>query len=116
MNSYIPSNKIEMLTNNILLVNDKYFVNGIFMHDDDEIIYTFKPFSGLPVDEEKDCVNDIAVYLNGKLKKLNNKIYATHSHFDHDRKYWYINFTTMLEKQNNFHLYNRDGYVLDCKL
>lgn len=92
MNSYTPSNKIEMLPENILLVNDKYLVGGILMHDEDGWLYTFKPFSGLPVDEEKDCVNDIAVFLRGKLKKIHNKTYATHSHFDNNKGYWYVHF------------------------
>ena len=93
MSSYIPSNSIEMLPENLLLVNDKYLVGGILMQDEDGWLYTFKPFSGLPVDEEKDCVNDIAVYLSSKLKKVNNKTYATHSHFDNNKGYWYIHFT-----------------------
>jgi hypothetical protein len=52
----------------------------------------FKPFSGLPVDEEKDCVNDIAVYLSSKLKKITNNVYATYSYFNHDEDRWIIQF------------------------
>ena len=53
MSSYIPSNKIEMLPNNKLLINDKHIVNGVLMEIEDVLIYEFNPFSGFPVDEEK---------------------------------------------------------------
>lgn len=92
MNSYIPSNKIEMLPENFLLINDEYIVGGFLMQKKENWTYVFKSFSGLPVDEEKDCVNDIAVYLNGKLKKITNKVYATYSYFNHDEGVWIIQF------------------------
>ena len=92
MNSYIPSNKIEMLPNNKLLINDKYIVNGVLMEIEDVWIYEFNPFSGFPVDEEKDCVNDIAVYLNGKLKKTYDRVYAHYSHYNGDEGRWFIQF------------------------
>ena len=95
MNSYIPSNKIEMLPENFLLINDKYIVGGFLMQKKENWIYAFKPFSGLPVDEEKDCVNDIAVYLNSKLKKITNNVYATYSYFNHDEDRWYIRFDSI---------------------
>lgn len=93
MSSYIPSNKIEMLPENLLYVNDEYLVRGIFTTKKDEWFYIFRPFSGLPVDEEKDCVNDIAVFLSSKLKLISGKTYATYSHYNHDEGTWYINFT-----------------------
>lgn len=92
MNSYIPSNKIEMLPENFLLINDKYIVGVFLMQKKENWTYVFKPFSGLPVDEEKDCVNDIAVYLNSKLKKITNNVYATYSYFNHDEDRWCIRF------------------------
>lgn len=95
MNSYIPSNKIEMLPENFLLINDEYIVGGFLMQKKENWTYVFKPFSGLPVDEEKDCVNDIAVYLNGKLKKITNNVYATYSYFNHDEDRWHIRFDSI---------------------
>lgn len=99
MSSYIPSNAVEMLPKNYLLINNKHIVYGILTQHKDEWIYTFKPFSGLPVDEEKDCVNDIAVYLSEKLKKIENKTYASYSHYDHNKGCWYINFTYVGNKK-----------------
>lgn len=90
--SYIPSNKIEMLPNNKLLINDEYIVNGTLIEIEDLWIYEFKTFSGLGIDEEKDCVNDIAVFLNSKLKTTYKRVYATSSHFYKDDGNWVIQF------------------------
>lgn len=90
--SYIPSNKIEMLPENFLLVNDKYIVGGFLMNRKENWVYSFRQFSGLPVEEEKDCVNDIAVFLNDKLKKISSKTYAHYSYYNHDDERWYIRF------------------------
>lgn len=95
MNSYIPSNTIEVLSENFLLsllVNDEYQIQGVLVQIKKGYTFVFKPFSGLPVDEEKDCVNDIAVFLINKLKKINSKTYASQSYFDNDKGNWVINF------------------------
>ncbi len=90
--SYIPSNKIELLLNNKLKVNDKYIIDGTLMEIEDIWIYEFEPFSEHGIDEEKDCVNDIAVFLNSKLKETYNRVYATSSHFHKDEGRWFIQF------------------------
>ncbi len=90
--SYIPSNDIKMLVNNKLLINDKYIVDGLLYEIEDLWIYQFEPFTEHDVEEEKDCVNDIAVYLNGKLKKTYNRVYAHFSHYNVDEGRWFIQF------------------------
>lgn len=90
--SYIPSNKIEMLPNNKLLINDEHIVDGLLYEIEDLWIYQFEPFTKYGVDEEKDCVNDIAVFLNSKLKTTYNRTYATSSHFHNDEGVWIIQF------------------------
>jgi hypothetical protein len=92
MNSYIPSNDIKMLVNNKLLINDKHIVDGLLYEIEDLWIYQFEPFSEYGVEEEKDCVNDIAVFLKSKLKTTYNRLYATSSHFHNDEGVWIIQF------------------------
>jgi hypothetical protein len=92
MNSYIPSNDIKMLVNNKLLINDKYIINGILMEIEDLWIYEFEPFSGYGIEEERDCVNDIAVFLNSKLKETYNHVYTTYSYFHREECRWFIQF------------------------
>ena len=93
MSSYIPSNNIEMLPYNAVLINEKYKIKGALIEIDDTLlIYEFKPFSEYDVDEEKDCVNDIAIFLSSKLKTLYGNIYATSSHYDVDEESWIIQF------------------------
>lgn len=101
--SYIFSNKIELLVNNKLKVNDKYIISGTLMEFDDILVYEFKPFSGYEVGEEKDCINDIAVFLSSKLKTTYNTLYTTSSHFNNKEGRWIIQFDPVKNK-NNFPL------------